>query len=166
MDLLNRLLGHDAWTTACLLRQSRDLTDKQLDQEFDLGWRTVRATLAHIIYNMETWVDLMNGGLFREHPEPAASWRTLDGLSDRLTQASHDLAILAQRIQAEGRFDETWVDVLDEPPRQKTFGGAIAHVITHSMHHRAQLIHMLRRHGVKDVIEGDMLTWEQQYAFA
>lgn len=163
MDLLDRLLGHDAWTTACLLQQSRALTDKQLDQEFDLGWRTVRATLEHIIDNMETWVDLMQGGPLRNHPDPATYWTTLNGLSERLTRASQDLASLAQRVQSEGRFDDTWVDFLDEPPQRKTYGGAITHVITHSMHHRAQLIHMLRKHGVEDVIEGDMLSWEQRY---
>lgn len=162
MDLLDRFLGHDAWTTARLLHQSRTLTDEQLDQEFDLGWRTVRATLDHIIDNMETWGDLMKGGPIRRHPEPAANWCTLDGLSERLAQASLDLAVLARQIQAEGRFDDTWVDFLDDPPRRKTYGGTLTHVITHSMHHRAQLIHMLRKHGVEQVIEGDALSWEQQ----
>ncbi|WP_029481020.1 DinB family protein [Deinococcus marmoris] len=161
MDLLDRFLGHDAWTTACLLQQSRALTDEQLDHEFDLGWRTVRATLEHIIDNIETWVDLMNGGPLRKHPEPTAYWLTLGGLSERLTQASHDLAVVARRVQVEGRMNDTWVDFLDEPPCRKTYGGAITHVITHSMHHRAQLIDILRKLGVKDVIEGDALSWEQ-----
>jgi uncharacterized damage-inducible protein DinB len=38
----------------------------------------------------------------------------------------------------------------------------IAHVITHSMHHRAQLIFMLRELGVEDLPEGDVLSWESQ----
>ena len=163
MDFLDRFLGHDAWTTARLLQQSRVLTDEQLDQQFDLGWRSVRSTLKHIIDNMETWVDLMNGGPLRNHPEPAAYWQTLDGLWERLIQASEDLAILAHQVQTERRWDHTWVDFLDEPPRHKTYGAAITHVITHSMHHRAQLIHMLRKLNVKDVIEGDVLSWEQHH---
>jgi len=52
--------------------------------------------------------------------------------------------------------------VLDDPPAEKTFGGAIAHVLTHSMHHRAQVLHMLRRLGVGDVPEGDVLSWERR----
>ena len=51
MDLLDRLLGHDAWTTRQLLLRCRDLTDEQLDREFDIGHRTVRATLLHVIRN-------------------------------------------------------------------------------------------------------------------
>ena len=32
MDILDRLLGHDAWTTRQLLLRCRGLTDEQLDQ--------------------------------------------------------------------------------------------------------------------------------------
>jgi len=53
MDLLDRLLGHDAWTTRQLLLCCRGLTDAELDREFDIGHRTVRATLLHIIRNDE-----------------------------------------------------------------------------------------------------------------
>ena len=61
MDLLDRLLGHDAWTTRHLLLLCRDLTDEQLDREFDIAHRTVRATFAHIINNVEAWSDCMAG---------------------------------------------------------------------------------------------------------
>lgn len=160
MDLLDRLLGHDAWTTGRLIEQSRGLTDAQLDQEFDLGWRTVRATLRHIIGNMEAWTDLMSGRPERTFPEPAGRWLTLDALQSRLETVAPQLADLACRSQAEGRLDERWT--FRESPRvQFTYGGTLVHVITHSMHHRAQLIHMLKRLGVPDVIEGDALSWEE-----
>jgi uncharacterized damage-inducible protein DinB len=32
------------------------------------------------------------------------------------------------------------MDYLDKPPARKPYGGAIGHVIKHSMHHRAQLL--------------------------
>lgn len=166
MDLLGRLLGHDAWTTGRLLQQSRALPEAQLDQPFDLGHRTVRATLEHIIGNMEVWVDLMEGGPLRQLPGPEAQQRTLDGLERRLGTVAPQLARLARRVQDEGRLDERWTDFLDDPPTRKTYGGAIVHVVTHSMHHRAQLIHMLRRLGVRDVIEGDALSWESRRAAA
>jgi uncharacterized damage-inducible protein DinB len=49
---------------------------------------------------------------------------------------------------------------------EKTYGGAIAHVITHSMHHRAQLLYILRQLGLNDRPEGDVLSWEHQRATA
>jgi uncharacterized damage-inducible protein DinB len=57
-------------------------------------------------------------------------------------------------------WDERFVDTLDDPPAEKSFGGAIAHALTHSMHHRAQLLYMLRKLGLKTLPEGDVLSWE------
>jgi uncharacterized damage-inducible protein DinB len=69
---------------------------------------------------------------------------------------------LARIVGDAHRWDATYIDVLDDPPRPKTFGGTIAHVITHNMHHRSEIIHMLTRLGVEQVLEGDVLSWEQQ----
>ena len=73
-----------------------------------------------------------------------------------------DFATLARGIADESRWDATYVDVLDNPPRSKTFGGTIAHVITHNMQHRGEIIHILTWLGLTNVPEGDVLSWEQQ----
>jgi uncharacterized damage-inducible protein DinB len=59
MDLLDRLLGHDVWTTRLLLMRCEQLSDEELDREFDIGHRSVRRMLLHIIRNVEVWTDLM-----------------------------------------------------------------------------------------------------------
>jgi uncharacterized damage-inducible protein DinB len=160
MDLLDRLLGHDIWTTQQLLLICHGLTDEQLDREFDIGHRTLRATLLHIVRNVEVWSDLMSGQPVREDPGPLG--RSIPALSARLDVAGTDLSRVARAVaQCEG-WDEKWVDYLDDPPTEKTYGGAIAHVITHSMHHRAQLLYLLRRSGVQDLPEGDVLSWEHR----
>lgn len=79
---------------------------------------------------------------------------------ERHTAAAAEFAALARRIADEGRLDELWIDVLDDPPRRKTRGGTIGHVITHNMHHRAEALHILSRLGVSDLPEGDVLSWE------
>lgn len=157
MDLLDRLLGHDAWTTRQLLQRCQDLSDGQLDREFDLGHRTVRATLAHLIRNVEIWSQLMAGQRVVER-----SGVSVAELMTRFDRAAAELALLARQVAERGAWDERFLDTLDRPPREKTLGGGIAHVITHSMHHRAQLLFMLRRLGVEGLPEGDVLTWEQQ----
>jgi uncharacterized damage-inducible protein DinB len=156
MDLLDRLLGHDAWTTRELLRRAAPLTDEQLDREFDIGRRTLRATLDHIIRNMEIWTDLM-----ADRPARPAGGTSIPELRDRLDRAAPDLAAVAHSVADRGAWDERWLDTLDDPPTEKTYGGAIAHVITHSMHHRAQVLNMLRRLGARDLPEGDALSWER-----
>ena len=157
MDLLDRLLEHDAWTTAQLLSIARALPDEQLDQEFDIGRKTLRATFHHIIRNMEVWTDCMSGNL---PPRDTAEQQSADQLASRLVAAAADLAAFARSIRERGAWDELWTDPLDDRPTVKSFGGAIAHVITHSMHHRAQILQMLRLLGVNNLPEGDVLSWE------
>jgi uncharacterized damage-inducible protein DinB len=160
VDLLDRLLEHDAWTTGQLIDCCRSLSDQQLDHHFDIGHQSIRATLHHIIFNMEAWSAAMAGA------DPAtvdsSADDSLESLAARLTRAAADLARVATSVRARDGWDELWVDLLDDPPAEKSYGGAIAHVITHSMHHRAQLLYMLKRLGLTGLPEGDVLTWEQR----
>lgn len=159
MDILDRLLAHDAWTTRQLLILAQLLTEAQWTQPFDIGHVTLRATLEHMIYNVETWTALMNG---EQNPDDQPSF---EGLSPAELLARHDasmaaFAALAHRVRDTGSWDVLWVDILDDPPAEKTYGGAVTHVITHNMHHRGEVMHMLHRLGVEGVIEGDVLSWE------
>jgi uncharacterized damage-inducible protein DinB len=162
MDLLDRLLGHDAWTTRELLLRSASLTDEQLDRPFPIGHATLRVTFDHIIWNIEVWTDLMCGRPRRSHPGPGAT--SIPRFLDRLDAAYAEFAAVARRIQAEGRLDDTLADTVESPPVMQSFGGCIAHVITHSMHHRAQILNMMRHLGMNELIEGDVLGWEAAHA--
>ncbi len=155
MDLLDRLLHHDAWTTRQLLDICSSLADGQLDREFDIGHRTLRATLHHVISNMEIWSALM-----AEQECPRPTDRTVPGMVRRLESVAAQLESIARRVADTNGWDELWTDHLDSPPRQKSYGAAIAHILTHSMHHRAQILYMLRLTGVKPLPEGDVFSWE------
>ena len=158
MDLLDRLLEHDAWTTRVLLNRCESLPDEQLDQTFEIGHRTIRETFRHIIFNVDVWSRLMSG-------EKVTLEKTPLGISDlmvRLEDASSRLSHIAHAVSARGGWDEEWTDVLDAPPTRKTFGSGIAHIVTHSMHHRAQLLFMLRQLGMQNLPEGDVFSWEKK----
>jgi uncharacterized damage-inducible protein DinB len=161
MDILDRLLGHDAWTTRQLLLRCRELTDEQLDRRFDIGDRSLRETFLHVIENMEIWTALM-----AERPiqQTAVSEGvpSVEGLLHRLALAAKDLAEVSRRLRDEGRLDQMYLDTLEEPPTPKPFGGTIVHVITHSMHHRAQALYIMEQLGLTDLPEGDALGWERQ----
>jgi uncharacterized damage-inducible protein DinB len=160
MDLLDRLLAHDAWTTQQLLALSRDLTDEELDRDFDIGHRTLRNTHRHIIYNIEAWSDLMAGRPMRM--DPGRSQASIAALSARLDQAAADFVGIARGVADRGGWDDKWLDPTSDPPTELTYGGTIAHVITHSMHHRAQVLYLLRLLGVENRPEGDVLSWEHR----
>jgi uncharacterized damage-inducible protein DinB len=162
MNLLDRLLGHDRATTRELLLLCRELPDDVMDRDVDAGWRTLRRTFDHMISNIETWTDLM-----LERPvRPASTDVSVRGLLERLEAGYAEFAALARRIESEGRWDDLWTDVLDNPPMQKSFGGGIGHVITHNMHHRAELLHMMQRLGMENLPEGDLMGWDHRTRLA
>jgi uncharacterized damage-inducible protein DinB len=158
MDLLDRLLGHDAWTTGTLFDLAQELSDEQLDREFDLGQKTVRNTIEHIVRNIEGWTDLMNEQPVR--PRPQVNWSLME-LRRRYDLAVVDFENSAKRLRAENKLDDKYIDTLGQPPRAKSFGGTILHVLTHNHSHRTEILHMMERLGVKNLIEGDVLGWEE-----
>jgi len=153
MDLLDRMLGQDEWTTAKLIALSQGLTDAQLDQDFDIGHRTLRATFDHMILSTEFWTGLMIG-----KPIPwESSQSPLAALLERHERSYAIFADLARRLRDEQRFDEVYIDHYDYP---QTFGGTVLHVILHNGQHRGDVLHILQRLGVPDLPEADPQEWE------
>jgi uncharacterized damage-inducible protein DinB len=153
MDLLDRLLEHDQWSTDQLLDLSRRLTDEQLDQAFDIGHQTLRTTFEHMIFNVAFWTGLMAGqpvDAQRDNRSPAA-------LIDRHECSYATFATFARRVRDEQRLDDTFVDHFDT---HMTFGGAIVHVVLHNAEHRSEALHILERLGVPDLPEVDHGLWD------
>src|SRR5689334_10225121 len=109
MDLLDRLLGHDRWTTARLIDLSDGLTDAQLDHDFDIGQRTLRDTFEHMIFNVEAWTASMLG----QPIDRSRGDRSLAALRDRHERAYATFAAFARRTRDEQRLDDTFVDDAD-----------------------------------------------------
>jgi len=140
MDILDRLLGHDAWTTRQLLLRCRELTDAQLDRPFDIGDRSLRETFLHLLENMEVWTDRIAARPVRSLPDGPYA---VAGLLERLSLAAKELADASRRIRDEGRLYQMFTNPGEEPPNPRPFGGMIVHVITRSMHHRAQALYIM-----------------------
>ena len=153
MTILDRLLGHDAWTTRQLLLRCRELSDEQLDRVFDIGDRSLRDTFVHMIECMELHIDSMMG-----RPERLlANTYEIDGWLQRSSLVSKELMDLGSRVEREGIADQFYTGFSGT---QRTLGAGICHLITHSMHHRAQAMYIMEKLGVGNVIEGDAMGWE------
>jgi uncharacterized damage-inducible protein DinB len=157
MDILERYLGYESWTLRHLIVRCQELTREQLHATFDLGHESLHETLTHIIGNLEVWTDLM-----REREV-----RSLGPIEDdasvylvRFDAAMADFSDCARTLAAQDRLDDAYLDVLDNPPRAKSFGGTLLHVLTHTTVHRWEVQHMFTRLGLPDVIEGDALSWD------
>lgn len=162
MDILTRYLGYEARTTRYFLLRCRELRPEQWRQQVDVGHGTVYQTLLHVIGNLEAWTDLLYERPQRARPWPPDDMATVDDFLARYDATIQDFFARAGELAEAGRFDECYTDYLDNPPTQKTFGGTLLHVLTHTTIHRSELMHLLHRLGVPDLIEGDALSWEAQ----
>ena len=157
MTILDRLLGHDAWTTRQLLLRCRELSQEQKNRTFDIGNRNLMETFEHLIACMEGHTDLLMG---RTAYETYRDDESVEGMLSRLTIVAKDFAEFTMKVEREGRADEMVTNLGNG--NRRSLGGVIAHLITHSMHHRAQILYMMEQLGVPNVLEGDALGWEAQ----
>lgn len=157
MDLLDRMLGHDYWATATLLDLSRDLTDAQLDQEFDIGHRTLRETFDHMIYVIDFWPGWMTGRPVAHDRTTQEYARTIASFVERHERFHTNFAALARQLQDEGRLDETFIDHYEV---RQSKGATIIQVIAHNQQHRSEIRHMLERLGVPNLWDYDPQEWE------
>jgi uncharacterized damage-inducible protein DinB len=153
MDLITRFFGHDRWTTHRVLDLSSDLTEEQLDQEFDIGRGTLRETCNHMITAMDVWAMLMAG----QWSTPNRVSTSVDILKSRLDRAYDAFENVSRKVIADNRLDEIFLDHHGYP---QSYGGTIAQVILHNQQHRSEILHILKRLGVPDLPDGDLQEWE------
>lgn len=157
MDLLDRMLGHDHWATAQLLQVSRDLPDAQLDQEFDIGQRTLRDTFDHMIYVIDFWTGWMDGRPVPHDRTTQDYDRSIAAQIERHERHQAAFAALARQLHDGGRLDDTFIDHFDY---RQSMGATILQVLHHNAQHRAEARHMLERLGVPDLWDYDPQEWE------
>jgi uncharacterized damage-inducible protein DinB len=157
MDLLDRMLEHDRWATMRLLELCRPLTEVQLDQEFDVGHRTLRETLDHMIYVINFWTGWMSGRPV-EHDRTTLRYdRSVSALTERHARFQPAFATLARKIRDEQRLDETFIDHYNV---RQSLGATIIQLMHHNAQHRSEIRHMLERLGVADLWDFDPQEWE------
>ncbi|WP_102127302.1 helix-turn-helix transcriptional regulator [Deinococcus planocerae] len=151
MDLLDHLLAFDEAFVRQALAHARALPGRALDTplgeaqplSFEAPDRTLRDLLDKLVMNKEVWVAAVRGG---ELPTENRD-RTPDGLEARVNVAFPAFRALAREVQAEGRWRQTFVDALCEPPEVFPYGGMLAHVLTVDAHRRHLLSAWLWRLG-------------------
>ncbi len=157
MDLLDRMLGHDRWATSQLLERCATLTDAQLDREFDVGHRTVRETLDHMIYVIDFWTGWMTGRPV-DHDRTTQEYdRSVAALAERHERYQPAFAAVARQVRDEQRLDDTFLDYFKV---RQSLGATIIQLLHHNAQHRGDLRHMLERLGVTELWDYDPQEWE------
>ncbi len=146
-DPLDVLLKHNAWATRALLEYCRTLTHEQFHQLFEMGPGSLHNTLTHIIGTMRGWTDLLVGREIRLRLEDEQ--RSIDELVTMLDSFDEELRAAAMAHPA----DEVLEGEFMQRPYRFTRGAILTHVTTHGMHHRAQVMNMLRQLCANDTPE-------------
>jgi len=105
MNLLDRLLGHDAWTTRQLLLLCEPLSDEELDRPLDISHGSLRAIFAHVVRNIEAWANLLDGKPMESLGTPLPGWSIAE-MIERLDCRSEHLAVDARSVAEREACDE------------------------------------------------------------
>lgn len=157
MDLLDRLLGHDRWATEQLLALCAPLSAAQLDQEFDIGHRTLRETLDHMIYVIDFWTGWMSGAPVAHDRTTQHYDRSIAALTDRHARFHSAFAALVRDIADGQRLDDTFID---HYAIRQSLGATVIQVHLHNAQHRSEVRHMLERLSVPLRGDYDPQEWE------
>ncbi len=171
MNLVERLIEHDLADSRKLIERAQTLTVEQLDAPLpdpqprlflECFEPSIRGRLSYLVGTKEAWLAAVLG---RPNPleEPTRRHTPAD-LLQRWLAVETDWRELVRSVEAEGRWDEMFIDALCEQPTTFSFGGMIAHVIDQSARQRAELFRAFSAIGHEDVCYGDPLSWEQRTA--
>ena len=147
------LLAHDHWANLQMYESCRSLTQQQMDHPFEMGTGSIANNLVHNLGAMRGWTDVLNEA--EQRPRLEEGGYTLAQIEQLHEEVSSDFkqAALSQpfdRVLTPNRGGKTY---------RFTAGGILTHVTTHSMHHRAQCLNMLRQLGVQSLPMSSVMEW-------
>lgn len=147
------LIAHDRWANQQLYTACKALTPDQLNQSFEMGTGSLNNNLIHNLGAMYGWTDVLNETPNRPRLEEQSY--TLDQIIEL-----HDPTTNAFEQAARAKpFDTVINRERGDQTYTFTVGGILTHVMTHSMHHRAQCLNMLRQLGIKDLPMSSVMEW-------
>lgn len=162
LDSLVLQLAYSDEMNRRILDASGALDAAKLDQPFDMGMGTLRKTVAHIYVGEKVWLERWKG--HRDTPWPPyettqtpaeilkaceAIWKDRDPFIAGLKDAS---------LEARQVYRDSKGSLF-----QATLHEMILQGLTHSTHHRAQAVNMIRRLG-GPIVEVDFMYWRRQPA--
>lgn len=159
-DTIGVLLAHCRSADGDLLVVMSDLTTEQLDRPFEIGPGSIRATFEHNLGALRGWADVYAN-------RPRRAWLpdegpyTIEQLEAITTELHDDWAEIADKFPLGEVIERPRGDSV----RRFTRAHILVHVTTHSMHHRAQIINMMRHVGVETLPTGSVMSWVDTAVF-
>ena len=154
-DPIAILLAHDRWATRLILDTCSKLTPDQFHRRFEMGPGSLHDTVTHMLAAIRTWTDTLAQRDLRTRLE--GTTRSIPELSKLLDETYAEFAAIARAHP----LDQTVSRSRDGKTYNFTRSAVITHVATHSMHHRAQCLNMLRHLGVSPLPPSSIAEWSR-----
>lgn len=152
-DPASVLLAHDRWANHHLYTACKPLTPEQLNQPFEMGTGSIHNNLVHILGAMQGWTDVLNETAFR--PRLEGNQYTLQ----EIVELCDPISVAFEQAALAKPFDHILSPSWNDKQYSFTVGGILTHVTTHSMHHRAQCLNMLRQLGIETQPVSSVMEW-------
>jgi uncharacterized damage-inducible protein DinB len=141
IEQLRPLVGYNRWANGRLLRAAAGLSREERERDVGASFGSVHGTLVHILWGERGWLHMWRHGAFL--PDPVSGdYPDLESL--RAAWADHEPAYQDYLLGL------TQSD-LDAPRsvdgNAYTLGELVQHTLTHSTHHRGQVVVLLRQLG-------------------
>ena len=162
MELLTRMVEHHVWLVGEMLHRAGRLSDDVLDTTIEISVEgiddrpTVRSQLSRLVGQLAQWNAATVGTDYDFRTEDEAG---VGRMRARLAECGPEFVERVGTFVREDRLDETFVDIVCDPPRVFTYGGMIAHVLTFGAHRRTLVCGALVDAGVTDLGAGDPMHW-------
>ena len=117
---------------------------------------TLRSLLSRLVGQMDMWNRAI---AMRDYDWSVEDGEAIAAMRRRLDEVGPAFLDQVRRTTQEGRLDDTFVSLQDEPAKVYTYGGLIAHVLTFAAYRRTLVVGALAAEGVGDLGYGDPREW-------
>ena len=162
MELLIRMVAHHVWLVGEMLDRADRLSDDVLDTTIEISVEgiddrpTLRTQLSRLVGQLGQWNAATAGVEYDFATEERGG---VGCMRARLAESGPEFLERVSEIVRDDRLDETFIDVVCEPPRIFAYGGMIAHVLTFGAHRRTLVLGALADAGITDLGTGDPMHW-------
>lgn len=160
-ELLKQLAAYNIWANQKLTEILLSLPDEKLKQELPSSFKSLFATVLHMLDAESIWWQRMK--LNERIVRPSENFNgTMKDVSLELLQQNNqwqDWINNASDMALEHVFQ--YYNLKKESFKQPVYQ-MLLHVLNHGTYHRGQLVNMLRQLGVEKIPQTDFIVWSRK----
>ncbi len=164
--LLDTLLQHDLWCTRRLLAACCELSPEQFQRPLGIGPGSLERTCTHLVGSLFFFAGRLRRTPVAGRPDDRARAYTPVELLALLDQVEPELHRAVQAALARHALTDllSWTDTDEDdvlPEDQISYAVALAQMIDHGIHHRAQAVDMLELLGYPNPPSLHPFEWDE-----